>query len=309
MSQVIFSNFYALKKIRQWRFLAFLLTICLLITLFSKGDLDVSKNSDYIAEIEISDMIIDAGHQEKEILELVNDNHVKGVIVSINSPGGTTYDSEILYNALQRVAAKKPVVSVMKNVAASGGYIVALASEHIIAAGNTITGSIGVLMQIPNAKKLLDNIGVSVTEVKSSPIKGEPNYFSNTPPEAIDNLKEMLNDTDDWFKSLVKKHRSKISDTVFPSVTNGAVFTGRQAIKLGLIDQIGGIDEAKKYLMHKHKFENTIEIKKIELEPIEAQGLLEQWIGTYLSAISNFIANNFLKSRNNVDGLLSLWHI
>ena len=143
------------KAIRLWRFIAFMIIlISLLMMAFSEM---TDTQEPHIAEVSIDGMIIDADEHAEQILKLHTDDTVKAVIVAINSPGGTTYDSEILYNALRTVAAKKPVVAYMKNIAASGGYIVALSAEKIFAAKNTITGSIGVLLQVPNAQKLLEN--------------------------------------------------------------------------------------------------------------------------------------------------------
>ncbi|MFT6084420.1 MAG: protease-4, partial [Alphaproteobacteria bacterium] len=157
-----YSHYYQTKKTRFWRAIAFTVFICACIfcafSIFSNNTLD---STDYIAEIAIDGMIVDASNQAEKINDLYDNDQVKAVIIAINSPGGTTYDSEILYDALAKVSQKKPVVAYMKNIAASGGYIVAIAAEKIFAAKNTITGSIGVLMQVPNAKKLLDNIGVS----------------------------------------------------------------------------------------------------------------------------------------------------
>ena len=106
------------------------------------------------------------------------------VIVHIDSPGGTTAGSEQLYDSLRAVAAKKPMVVVVDGLAASGGYIAAMAADHIVAQDTSLVGSIGVLFQYPNFTELLKTIGVKVEEVKSSPLKAAPNGFEPTSPEA-----------------------------------------------------------------------------------------------------------------------------
>jgi protease IV len=295
-----------IKKIRFWRFFAFFaLLIAILGVSISKF---IPLKADYIAEIKIDGMIIDANKQAENILKLYDDKDAKAVIVAINSPGGTTYDSEILYDALLRVSKKKPVVAYMKNMAASGGYIVALSAEKIFAAKNTITGSIGVLLQVPNAKKLMDKIGVSVLEIKSSPIKGEPDYFSETPEAAINNLKSMVDDTNLWFANLVKERRPKIKPESFDALTNGSVYTGNQAVQNRLVDGIGGQLESKNYLISKYKLDKNIEITHKPLEENIEKGLVQHLLGRFSGDFVQIIKNILPIDIKPVDGLLSLWH-
>ena len=106
------------------------------------------------------------------------------MLISIDSPGGTTTGAERLFEAIRRLSAKKPTVAVVGTLAASGGYIAALGADQIVAQGNSLVGSIGVLVEYPNFAKLLDTIGVKVEDVKSSPLKASPNGFEPTTPEA-----------------------------------------------------------------------------------------------------------------------------
>ena len=199
-------------------------------------------------------------------------------------------------------------VAYMKNIAASGGYIVALSAEKIFAAKNTITGSIGVLLQVPNAQKLLDNIGISVLEIKSSSIKGEPNYFAKTPKEAIDNLKSMVDDTNTWFANLVKERRPDIKPENFSALTNGSVYTGHQAVQNKLIDGIGGKSEAQKYLITHHKLDKKIDIIPVVFEDNQEKGLVYKIIGHFSGDFLQFTKNIFQLDIKHIDGLLSLWH-
>ena len=133
--------------------------------------------------------------------------HAAAVIVHINSPGGTTAGSEQLYDALMRLKAKKPLVVVVEGLAASGGYIAALAADHIIAQQSSLVGSIGVLFQFPNFTELMKTVGVKVEEVKSSPLKAAPNGFEPTSPEARAALDALVKDSYAWFRGLVKERR------------------------------------------------------------------------------------------------------
>ena len=130
-----------------------------------------------------------------------------------------------------RLKAKKPMVVVVDGLCASGGYIAALASDHIIAQSASLVGSIGVLIQYPNFTDLLKTVGVKVEDVKSSPLKASPNGFEPTSPEARAALASIVMDSYDWFKELVAKRRN-LEGEALATVSDGRVFTGRQAIKL-----------------------------------------------------------------------------
>src|SRR6201999_125295 len=145
------------------------------------------------------------------------------VIVHINSPGGTTAGSEQLYQSLTQLKAKKPLVVVVEGLAASGGYITAIAADHIVAQQTSLVGSIGVLFQYPNFTDLLKTIGVKVEEVKSSPLKAAPNGFEPTSPEARDALDALVKDSYAWFKGIVKERRG-MDDEPIEKIDDGSIF-------------------------------------------------------------------------------------
>ena len=130
-----------------------------------------------IARIAIEGTITDDRDQLAMLKKIKDAKHVDGVLVFVNSPGGTTTGGESLYGALREVAEKKPVVAQFGTVAASAGYIVGLGTDHIVARGNTITGSVGVLAQWPEVSELLSKLGVKFNEVKSGELKAAPNPF------------------------------------------------------------------------------------------------------------------------------------
>ena len=170
----------------------------------------------------------------------------------INSPGGTTAGSEQLYDSLVRLKAKKPLVVVVEGLAASGGYITAIAADHIVAQQSSLVGSIGVLFQFPNFTELLKTVGVKVEEVKSSPLKAAPNGFEPTSPEARAALDALVKDSYAWFRGLVKERRG-MDDALLEKVADGRVFTGRQAVDLKLIDQLGDEKAAVAWLVAEKK--------------------------------------------------------
>jgi protease-4 len=136
---------------------------------------------------------------------------------------------------------------VIGTLGASGGYIAALGADEIFAEGNSLVGSIGVLFQIPNVSKLLDNIGVKVEEVKSSPLKASPNGYEPTSEAAKQALNSLVVDSFDWFKALVKDRRH-MNEAELGAVSDGRVFTGRQGVNLKLVDKLGGEREAIDWL-------------------------------------------------------------
>src|SRR5205085_7624014 len=135
--------------------------------------------------------------------------------------------SEQLHDALRRLAEKKPIVVVVEGLAASGGYIAAMASDHIVAQSTSLVGSIGVIFQYPNVADLLKTLGVKVEEIKSSPLKAAPNGFEPTSPEARAAIEAIVSDSYAWFRSMVKERRH-LDDAALERVADGRVFTGRQ---------------------------------------------------------------------------------
>ena len=128
---------------------------------------------------------------------------MKGVILSIDSPGGTTAGGEATFEAVRKVAADKPVVAQVGTLAASAGYMIASAADHIVARQSSIVGSIGVLVQFPDVTGLMDKIGVKLEEVKSSPLKAEPSPFNPTTDEERAMIRSMIMDSYEWFVGLV----------------------------------------------------------------------------------------------------------
>src|SRR5918997_600572 len=188
------------RKLSFWRVLTFLALIAAIVTggLLATGRSPVGTGQQQIARISVDGFI--AGSQRMaDLLRRVGEaGSVSGVVISINSPGGTTTGSEELYRGIRQLAEKKPLVAFVDGTAASGGYITALAADHIVARETALVGSIGVLFQYPDFSKLLDQFGVKVEEVKSAPLKAEPSPFHPTSPEARAVLQTVIADSFDW---------------------------------------------------------------------------------------------------------------
>lgn len=237
------------RKLGFWRLVSIALVLCAGIAayVYSGAGGMGGLSQPHIARVNISGIIQD----DRELLDRLNTiaetDAVKALVVTISSPGGTTYGGEVLFKAIRKVAAKKPVVSDVRTLAASAGYMIALAGDRIVAGDSSITGSIGVIFQYPQFKKLMDKIGVSLEEIKSAPLKAEPSPFHPPSEDAKAVIQAMIDDSFGWFVDLVADRRKMPREEAL-KLADGRIFTGRQALKLNLIDELGGDDEIRAFL-------------------------------------------------------------
>jgi len=265
-----------------------------------------------IARVKIEGLIR-ANQDRVEALDRLGRSSAKAVIVHINSPGGTVAGSEQLYDSLMRLKERKPVVVVVDGLAASGGYIAAIASDHIVALQSSLVGSIGVLFQYPNVTELLKTIGVHVEAIKSSPLKAVPNGYEPTSPEARAAVESIVMDSYAWFKGMVKDRR-QIDGELLDKVSDGRVFTGRQAIELKLVDALGNEQTAIDWLAKEKSIDAKTPVRDYRLSPrfrdlpflrVAAIGLLDA-VG--LTSFAERWGTLQAVERLNLDGLLALWH-
>ncbi|GBU20045.1 MULTISPECIES: signal peptide peptidase SppA [Methylobacterium] len=212
-----------------------------------------------IARISISGFIAGSEATAKLMKRVGDSPAVRGVVVSINSPGGTTTGSEELFRNLRALAEKKPIVAFVDGTAASGAYITAIAADHIVARETSLVGSIGVLFQYPEVSGLLDKVGVKMESVKSSPLKAEPSGFAPTSPEARAALAAVVGDTYAWFKGLVAERR-RMDDKQLAVVSDGRVFSGRQSVPLKLVDELGSERQAIAWLENERKVAKNLPV-------------------------------------------------
>ena len=267
--------------------------------------------SAHIARVRVTGLITGAQRQLDLLDSLARSKKVKAVIVRINSPGGTTVGSEAVHDALRRIAAKKPVVAVMDSVAASGGYIAALGTDRIFARGNTITGSIGVIFQWTELRGLMDKIGVKMRTIKSAPLKAEPNPFSELTPEVRKVTEELVRDSFQWFVGLVAKRRKMDRDRAL-KLADGRVYSGRQAVKNGLVDALGDERAALKWLRGKKGVGRKLKV--IEHKPrklTDSLGLSFSLARAVLrlTGLSALLApaQDAMTQAGQLDGLVCIW--
>src|SRR5580704_10566059 len=219
----------------------------------------------YIARVTIEGLIRGDRDRLQALDRRARSSLARAVIVQVDSPGGTTAGSEQLYDSLSRLRDKKPLVIVVDSLAASGGYIAALAGDHIVAQQTSLVGSIGVLFQYPNVAELLDKIGVKVESVKSTPLKAAPDGFEPTSPEATAALNSIIQDSYAWFKGLVQDRRH-LTDAELATAADGRVFTGHQALDLKLIDELGDERTALAWLAKERNVDTKLPVRDYELQ-------------------------------------------
>jgi protease IV len=315
-SDVIVDRRRLRRKLTFWRVLAVVIAIAaigVVGTLVSRGRAGFTTTGS-IARVTIEG-IIRSDQDRVEALERLEKSKANAVIVRINSPGGTTAGSEQLYDSLMRLKAKKPLVVVVDGLAASGGYITAIAADHIVAQQTSLVGSIGVLFQFPNFSEVLKTIGVKVEEVKSSPLKAAPNGFEPTSPEAREALDALVKDSYAWFKGIVKERRG-MDDAQLEKVADGRVFTGRQAVDLKLVDQLGDEKTAVTWLVENKGVTKDLPVRDYKLNPRfgdltflkTAASITLDALG--LGGIARQIEHTGVTQavdRMSLDGMLALW--
>src|SRR3954454_21770246 len=316
-SDVIVDRRRIRRKLTFWRVVAVLVAIAAIATVgvvATPGGRSAFTTSGSIARVHI-DGLIRSYKDRVEALERLEKSHAAAVIVHINSPGGTTAGSEQLYDSLMRLKARKPLVVVVEGLAASGGYIGAIASDHIVAQQSSLVGSIGVLFQFPNFTELLKTVGVRIEEVKSSPLKAAPNGYEPTSPEARAALDALVKDSYAWFRGIVKERRS-MDDGLLEKVADGRVFTGHQALDLKLVDELGDEKTAVAWLVGQKGVKSGLPVRDYKLAPRfgdltflrTAASITLDVLG--LSSIARQIEQAGVTQavdRLSLDGMLALW--
>ena len=249
-SEIIADRRRMRRKLSFWRVFGVVALVIAVIAVgwrATNGAWTGTQRAPHIARVTVEGLIT-SDRRFSEMLGRIGDsNAVQGVVISVNSPGGTTTGSEEMFRAIRGLVEKKPTVTFVDGTAASGAYIAALATDHIIARETSIVGSIGTLFQAPNVAGLLDNIGVSVIEIKSSPLKAAPSPVSPPEPDAIQAIQSIVDDTFVWFRELVASRRPMTPQEV-DAIADGRVHSGRQAIGLKLVDQLGSHGDAVRWL-------------------------------------------------------------
>ena len=222
--------------------LLFLVTVWVLMATVSEDGLPTGGPK--VAVVELEGIIVDGGAAVRELREHADNGSVKAVVLRVNSPGGVVAPTQEIFAAIQRVRkGGKPVIASLGAVAASGGYYVATAADRIYASPGTLTGSIGVVMQMANIEGLLKKVGVEYVVVKAGSYKDVGNLARSMSPEERKMLQALLDDVYAQFVDAVAEGRG-LERTEVLAFADGRIYSGQQALALKMIDEMGGFEDA-----------------------------------------------------------------
>ena len=278
------------------RNLLVLVLIAFVFAYFSGSD-NLPKHSS-IAQISINGLITTDQLRSEKIREMRKSDKIQALIVYFNSPGGTVVGGEQLFHSLDNFSKEKPLVVVMEEIATSAAYMAALSGSRIFASKGTITGSIGAIWQTAEITKLLDKMGITTEAIKSDQLKASPSPLEPMTEKSRALIKGAVDDAFQTFLEIVKTKRS-FSENQIQLFSDGRIFTGNQAIKVGLIDEIGGQEEAVSWLERERKIDKNLPLERIEID----------YPKSFLDVIFGYIyKENSLPKKVMLEGLLSLWH-
>lgn len=288
------------RRLSLWRALAVMAVAAAAVFLTWQPDIRAAitgSSGPHLARLSLQGFIGD----DRKLLEALErarrDASVRGVILAVDSPGGSVAGGEGLHRALTRFAADKPVVAVLGGTAASAGYMVAMPAGRIFAREATVTGSIGVILQNFEATELMARLGVRAETVASGVFKDQPSPFRPLTEEGRAELNRVVMDLYDQFVDMVATGR-RMEVAQVRALADGRIFTGRQALSLGLIDAIGGEPEAREWLAATHAIPATLPVRDVE-----TRSFTERTFGAVFGAFTKGLVNEWL----GVDRVRALW--
>lgn len=300
------------RQITVWRTAAFAVAALAIIGLGLRFGAWPGGAGAHIARLTISG-VITGDEATLKLLRAIDKSKAAALVLTISSPGGTTEGSEVLYDEIRRVAAHKPVVAVVQTMAASGAYVAALGADRIFVHGNSMVGSIGVLVQFPNVSGLMDKVGVKLESIKSSPLKAAPNGMEPTSDGAREAMAAVVSDSFDWFKALVKERR-QMTDEELARVDDGRIFTGRQGLKLKLADEQGGEREALAWLKSAKGVDSNLPVREWRPEHPFAGWKLSSLAAASAdilgwSKLADLLRSDAWEPVGSGEGLMSIWRL
>jgi len=295
----------ALRRSRfRWRIVAFVALAIAILAGVGRFAMDNSLSSDQIARVTIDGTILTSPSRLRVLDALAKSDSVKAVILSINSPGGTSAGGEELYEAVSALRAKKPVVTVVNELGASAAYMTAIASDRIFVRRLSLVGSIGVLFQTFNAGKLMETIGVGSDKVTSGPLKAEPDITHPLTDAARAELQGLVDDSFAWFVDIVAERRGIDRATVL-TLADGRIYTGNQGIADKLVDEVGGEKEAIDWLDKTKGIKADLPVVSWWPQPEAPWSNITRWITGEARSAFGLPADGPIV----LDGLVSLWQV
>ncbi len=284
------------RRLTVWR-LAFLVVFVLLVAALARGRHIAMVFGPHLDALAVDGVITDEQKRLDAIEAASKDPSVRGLILRIDSPGGSVAGGENLHDAIARFAKAKPVVAVMGGEAASAAYMISVPARRIFASNATLTGSIGVILESPDVSSLLSRLGVGVDEIVSGPLKGQPSISSPLSAAGRDVLQGVVMDLYGQFVAMVADGRHMDPARV-RALADGRVYTGHQALPLGLIDQIGTETDARAWLAANAGLPRAMPVRDLAWrEPPKGFHLITGLLKT------------FMPQGLTLDGPLALWQL
>jgi protease IV len=279
-----------------WRVIA-ILAVVIAIGAFLGHGLTGMPFGRYVAVLHVDGIITDDEKRTAAVADLATDSRAAALMVVIDSPGGSVAGGEALHDAIAKVARTKTVVTVMRGMAASAGYMIAVPAARIFARNSTITGSIGVLMEAPELSGLLGKLGIDVQTLVSGPLKGQPSFSAPLTDQGRAALQSLLMDLYGQFVDMVADGRH-MNRTAVLALADGRAYSGRQALALHLVDEIGGEDEARAWLSAARHVPATLPTRDVK----DASGGVS-FLGIKIGGLANLL----FSQRLTLDGAWALW--
>ncbi len=305
------------RNLTIWRVLAILAVVAAIAFAASRDDGSGSGfglGRDHIARVTISGFIGDNRARHDLLTKLRKNRNVKAVIVAVDSPGGTTTGGEALYQDLRELAEAKPVAAVFGTAATSAAYLAGIATDYIVSRGNTITGSVGVIFQWAEVSDLLGKLGVKFEEVRSGALKAKPSPFTPADEETRRLTDELVKESQVWFTGLVAERRKAVAPAL-DEIKTGRIYTGRQALKIGLVDEIGDERTAIKWFTDARHVKPDLKVRDWKPEPRSAVSLFDSSIASIAAklGLGSLLGEGVLSELDvlkdrPLDGLFSIWH-
>lgn len=298
-SDILLERLHLKRQLTIWRLLA-IGSIIFFLVMRIEGDENVSPvTGEYIARVEITDMILDNKMRTRLLKDIEKDDNARALLVVLDTPGGTAAAGESIYKQLRAISEKKPVIAVMRTVCASAGYMVAIGTNRIFALESTLTGSIGVIFQAAEFTELAGKVGVTPITIKSGENKAAPSPTEKFTEQQRAVIQDVIEDFYLTFITMVAEARDMKPEHVRELSQGGRVYSGRQAKDLGLIDEIGGEEEAVAWLSEHKKIESSLRVRDMKVK---------KEYDSPLQKLLDYSGLSFFQSgRLNLDGLLLIW--
>ena len=268
------------RRLVLWRVVAVLAVLGVIGTVALDGIANVLPGGSHVTRVTVSGVITANRRLVEAVSALAKDRNVAAVVLTVDSPGGSVAGGESLHDALVRVAAAKPLVTVMGGTAASAGYMISLPAARIFASNATLTGSIGVILETGSAAGLLDKLGLSAEAIISGPLKDQPSFTHGLSPAGRDYLQGLVGDLFGQFVTMVAQARH-MDEARVRQLADGRAYSGRQALGLGLVDEIGGEPEARDWLAKEKHVAADLPISDLKIG-----SLYDRTVGATLSLVS-----------------------